>query len=266
MIGRRTSIGILIGCILSFFIGNYFSFFSFHTIERIASCMAYPVLVLQRSLVDPVKNHLKRRAKNKELQQELEVMHQQLAEQRAQIVALQAQLDYASDIAELIPFKKKYEQKDAKLAQVLLRQCANKGHFVLVDKGSRDGITNSMIAVYNNCLLGKVTHVWPWYSKIVLITDPSCKVGAYCVGTQVTGIHEGINSKETTKLQHVSHLSSIKEGDLILSSGEGLLFPRGFALGKIAGYTTNELQHDITVEPALDVSRIKYCYLLHKGS
>ena len=36
-----------------------------------------------------------------------------------------------------------------------------------------------MIAVFKDCFLGRVVEVYPWYSKVLLITDPGCKVAVY---------------------------------------------------------------------------------------
>jgi len=65
--------------------------------------------------------------------------------------------------------------------------------FILVDGGSRQGVKKDMVALHNNCLIGRVDDVYPWYCKICLITDPACKVAAYCAKTgAVASIKEQI--------------------------------------------------------------------------
>ena len=68
-----------------------------------------------------------------------------------------------------------------------------------------------MIAVFKDCLVGRVVEVYPYYSKVILITDPTCKVAAICTSTNVKGIHEGMLSLTTTKLSFVNHLEEVKK-------------------------------------------------------
>lgn len=58
----------------------------------------------------------------------------------------------------------------------------------------------------------------------------------------------------------------MQEGDLVLSSGEGLIFPRGFALGNVKHYQVNGLLHDVIVEPLINLETINYCYVIQKGA
>ena len=67
-------------------------------------------------------------------------------------------------------------------------------------------------------------------------------------------------------MTHVGRLKKVKIGDLLISSGKGLVFPQGFLLGKIISAQPNGMHFDIIVEPVVDVSSIEYCYLLQKES
>ena len=132
-----------------------------------------------------------------------------------------------------------------------------------------------MVALYNNNIVGKVIEVYPWYCKVCLITDADCKIAASSfislnanksirVQKGASGIHEGINNAMFTTLRYVSHLESVNVGDTILSNGEGLIFPKGFALGKITQAHKGELFYEITVQPILDLQSLQYCTLIAK--
>ena len=179
---------------------------------------------------------------------------------------LHALLHYDHDIKELADFKKRYEESHGHIAQILMKHFSDQSHFFLIDIGTRQGIKPDMVAVYKNCLIGKVAEVYPFYSKVVLITDKTCKVAAYCAQTHASGIHEGSNQSEQTMLNHVSHLSVMKEGDLILSSGEGLIFPQGFALGNVMSCKPNGLLYTVHVEPLVDMHALAYCLIIQKGA
>ncbi len=59
-------------------------------------------------------------------------------------------------------------------------------------------------------------------------------------------------------------LESVAVNDVIISSGEGLVFPKGFALGTVVAADKGELFYDIMVKPALDFKTLQYCMLVAK--
>ena len=147
-----------------------------------------------------------------------------------------------------------------------MKNISDKVNFFLVDVGSNRGAKQGMVAVYNNQLVGKVTEVYPLYSKVTLIIDRTCKVAAYCLVTKATGIHVGHNHDTRTKLDYVSRLTPTPQiGDLVISSGEGLVFPKGFALGCITEFTEEDLLYNISVRPLCDFHTLSDCYLLERG-
>lgn len=169
-----------------------------------------------------------------------------------------------NETKELRDFKARYTFEKMQIAQILARHFSDHSQYYYLDMGSNSGIETDMIVVYNNCLIGKVTEVYPWYCRVVLITDKSCKVAAYCDTTKARGIHEGVNQERNAMLKFVSHLAPIQIGDMILSSGEGLVFPRGFALGKVKSSSLDGLYQQVDVEPLVDFEKIEYCLVLAK--
>jgi rod shape-determining protein MreC len=136
---------------------------------------------------------------------------------------------------------------------------------VFIDRGASKGVQPNMVALYKNCLIGRVSEVYPSYSKVLLITDKTCKIAALCGTTKSSGIHEGLNKKDYCTLNYVSHLCTLEEGELVISSGEGLVFPQGFGLGKIKSFTRKGLFYDVVIEPLVDLKNIEYVYIIQKG-
>lgn len=183
-----------------------------------------------------------------------------------ELIMLKSASRFYEETAELIEFKNRYQQSPQALAQIILKNFSDGGHFFLIDKGSSAGVCVDMIAVYKNCLVGRVIEVYPYYSKLALITDKSCRVAAYCPTTGVCGIHEGVNNELVTSLEHVSHLQPIHNNDLVISSGDGMIFPRGFGLGTVQYHEIKEgLYHIVRLKPLLDFRALLYCYIVQKG-
>lgn len=261
----RTFILCALVSIMLFFLGNRFLYSAFHVIQSGASLIVYPVVKLQHILLTTMQKIVVSRQKKIDLKSkilELRTANEQLV---AENIDLKASQEYFEATRELIDFKRQYGVEHALLAQVIMKQFSAYGHFFLVDCGSHHGMSNDMVAVYKNCLIGRVTHVYPFYSKITLISDADCKVAAYCRLSKARGIHEGCNTSDAASLEFVSHLHQLKEHDLIISSGEGLVFPQGFGLGKISSFKLNGLHYKITVKPLLNFDEIAYCYLIKKS-
>ncbi len=189
-------------------------------------------------------------------------------------IALQSLQSYVHDTQELRDFNKRYALCDGHVAQILVRHFSSTDQFFLVDTGSAHGITKDMVALYGNCIVGKVVQVYPWYCKVSLVTDADCKICSLCLSSKAltkndfkkgaSGIHEGNSNLVSTAVRYVSHLKSVEVGDLVISSGEGLIFPKGFALGKVISADKGELFYTIAVKPALDFQTLRYCTLIAK--
>jgi len=250
--------------VLLFFVGRRLVVSVSDVAGQCASYLVYPFIVAQERVVSPLKSFFQHRKSIQELTEQLNNLRNQNESLMAELIALKGQAQYLSEIQELVAFKKRYEPEHAHLGQILFRQFTDQSHYFLVNRGSSHGIEPDMIALYNNCLIGRVAQVYPWYCKVIAITDNSCKIASYCELSGSCGIHEGSCELGGTALKRISHLSTVHEGELVISSGEGMVFPRGFALGKIKNFTKKGLWYRIAVEPLVNLEDLSYCLLIHK--
>ena len=151
-----------------------------------------------------------------------------------------------------------------RLTNIIFKQFSDE-HFFLIDLGKHKDIVVNMAVVYKNCLVGKVVEVYPFYSKVLLITDPMCKVASYCSKTGAAGIYQGTRKLDFGSLTHVDHLAKLKVDDQLFSSGEGLIFPRGFCIGEIDTFRDTGVHYEVTVKLLVDLTKLSYCYVLQKG-
>lgn len=255
-------VAILVGILL----GYKILFRSDGLLERYSSTLAYPVLVIQHHIISPIKAYFQKRQTVAELEQKLADLQAEYEHLLSHEIELQGMICYAQETQELVEFKKQYDFSRATLAQVLIKNFSDQSHFYLVDKGSSAGVAKDMVAIYKDCLIGRVTEVYPRYCKITLISDQSCKVAACCAQSKATGIYQGNNQEWHSNLTHVSHLAQLEPGELVLSSGDGLIFPRGFGIGKVKSFQNEGLFHQVSVEPLLDLHAINHCYLIQKSA
>jgi len=234
-------------------------------VEHIFSCVSYPLLRVQRVIVDRVIYYSQRQKDLTELRQLVCDLNNKCELLRAENIELQALSTYAHDIKELDEFRKQYTYSgESRIVQILLRSLSPREHYILVDAGRNRGITRDMVAVYKNCLVGKVEHVYSWYSKVRLITDESCKVAVFCAKSRANGIYQGCNECDRALLQYVPHFENLVVQETLITSGEGMLFPKGLSVGSIESYEKNGLYCAVRTKPHIDVRSLPYCVLLSR--
>ncbi len=248
-----------------FFLIHYYCFSFYPYIANYSSYCLYPVLFVQNKVVTPIKSFLEKRRTVQELNILVNSLQKKNELLLSENIYLKSEKLYINQAKELLDFKKRYSQNIMCCAQIIFRQNSKQGNFILVDRGSTHGIEKNMISVYKNSLIGFVSDVYPWYSKVLLITDSQCKVAACCVKTGAEGIHMGINSQKNSLMSKINILHDVKIGDLVISSGSGLIFPQGFALGKVVSVKKNDIDYSAKIEPLIDVHSIRHCLLMARS-
>lgn len=238
-------------------------------LDSCAAACVYPFVLVQDTVIKPVVRMTAHRASLTEVAKALEEYKQENSALLADNIACKAAQLNSKQMVEALRFSERYSTKEVIVGQVILRHFSQEAHFFLVDAGQLRGVCCDMIAVYQNCLVGRVTEVYPRYCKVTLITDQTSKVPVICTQTGTQGILEGLTNFETMNLAFVSHLQNMVKDDLVLSSGDGLIYPKGFAAGKVLDFSLNAnngLIYQVSVKPLAPLQEIKFCCLLSKGT
>lgn len=247
--------------VLCCFIVNRLFFFSPGVAEISSSYMLYPVIKVQKIFTDPLYEYFSKKSDILALQKDVHDLQDKNEDLQAQLVAITATLDFEQRSAQARDFETKYNFSQQKLVQVLMRSFDDAGHFYWIDAGLNHGIHNNMIALYKNNIIGRVVHVDPLYSKIALITDKHCKIAVNCSKTKTVGIYEGNNSFEP-HLEFVPHYEKLETGDLLVSTGQGLVYPQGFAVGLITSFYVQDVAYKVKIQPLIDLQQLDFVYLI----
>lgn len=232
-----------------------------HSSDQLFSCLAYPVILANYK----IKTFLEAqnwRLSEADLLRRNDDLQNTITEIQAQNIALMAQNKYCLEHQELIEFGKRYEFSNKLLAQIFFKNFSDQEHYALLDKGELQGVQVGMVAVYKNCLVGKVLCVYPRYCKIALLTDRNCKIAVYDEATGAVGICAGKNDSKVVVLSYVSHLQKINLEDLLISSGDGEIFPQGFGVGKISDFHPDGMYYAAQASLLIDLENLNSCYLI----
>jgi rod shape-determining protein MreC len=137
-----------------------------------------------------------------------------------------------------------------------------------IDKGSDDGITSYSPVMCPEGVVGITIEVSKTTSTVRTILSPDLSIAAVCSSTNTDfGIVEGTvltAEKGNTKLTHLNPEHGLKEGDLIITSGNSGLFPKDYAIGtvKSTGFEANGLSACAEIEPCADISRLGSVFVI----
>lgn len=134
---------------------------------------------------------------------------------------------------------------------------------VLVDRGSRDGVTRNAPVVAPGGVVGRVIEVTPLAARVLLIADSRSAVGVVVQGSRDSGVVEG-RGGPLLHLRYLSRAAQVRTGDLVVTSGLGGVFPRGLVVGRIVkvGREEGELLQEAEVEPAAALDRLEDVLIL----
>ncbi|MBD3231909.1 rod shape-determining protein MreC [Candidatus Dependentiae bacterium] len=250
---------------LFFLISHKIFMFKIGILEQIAATINYPFLYISSKISYPLQVILNKRNSYQELEQKCINLEKENSKFLQENIKLKASLNFAINTQELLDFQKRYEIINAPLCKIIASNFSEHEHYYLINKGKIHGIKKDMIAIYKFQVIGRVTEVYRWHSKILLITDKNSKIAGYTNTTNAQGIVVGQNNPKTYKMEYVNHLSNVQPEDFIISSGQGLIFPEGFCLGKITNFQkTKELYYSIIVEPLVDLQNLNHCLLTNQ--
>lgn len=182
----------------------------------------------------------------------------EIARLQAQVIELQNKVAQTDTLAALVDFSRSNPTNTYKAAAVIGRDPSPFLRYVIINRGSNDGIRRGMPVVTNQGLVGRVDAVIGGASRVQLITDPSSIVSVFLQNSEADAIMNGSVSGELT-LDMLSQDVQVQTGDVVLTSGLGGEYPPDLLIGQVSNVRKREsdLFQEATVQPVVDFSRLE---------
>jgi len=143
---------------------------------------------------------------------------------------------------------------------------------IILDKGSSHGVEKNMAVMTAKGLVGKIILVTPFTSEVELLytNNPNYRVSAMVLGDkEAYGLIEGFD-KERNELimKRIDSSLTVKEGQQVVSSGLGGIFPKGVPIGEITEVSTDDfgLTKMAYVKPSADFSILDHVVIAKRTS
>jgi len=182
----------------------------------------------------------------------------EVAELQAQVIQLQQEVGKTQILAALVDFEQANPENRYLAAAVIGRDPSPFLHYVIINRGSNQGILRGMPVVTNQGLIGRVDAVIADAARIQLITDPASSVNVRLQNAETEASLVGSVNGDVT-LQLIPQDIDVQTGDLVLTSGLGGGYPPDLIIGQVGSVRSRDfdLFKQATVQPVVDFNRLE---------
>lgn len=250
---QTTVIFLIVGGVLALAFGGYFSsasnVFSGSLID-LQFWFSSRFVAIQDFLTAP-RDIASLRARNAELEADV-------AELQAQVIQLQQEVGETEILAALVDFSRARPENTYLAAAVIGRDPSPFLHYVIINRGSNDGILRGMPVVTDQGLIGRVDAVIADAARVQLITDAASNVNVRLQNAETEASLVGSVTGDVT-LQLIPQDVAIEVGDLVLTSGLGGGYPPDLIVGQVVNIRSRDfdLFQQATVQPVVDFNRLQ---------
>jgi rod shape-determining protein MreC len=191
---------------------------------------------------------------------ELEAANSQL---QVQIVELQQQVAEAQLLSTLVDYERRHVENRYIAAAVIARDISPFMHYVIIDRGSDDGLRKGMPVITQQGLVGNIAAVTSGAARVQLINDPGSSINVVLQQSGVEGVVNGQITGEI-ELDMVSKNATIQPGELIVTSGLGGKYPANIVIGQVVTIRSEaySLFQSASVQPAVDFSQLEIVLII----
>ena len=148
---------------------------------------------------------------------------------------------------------------------------------VRLNRGARDGVKPNLAVITTEGVLGRTMAVSLGTCDVLLLSDPNSKVACKFSRTSAIGIVKGLgvdlsgdsrlemlSSVRPCHMDYISKDHETFEGDEIVTSGLGGVFPEGLVMGRVmrSGPDPSGLYQRAEVSPSANLTAFRYAFVV----
>ena len=133
----------------------------------------------------------------------------------------------------------------------------------LIDRGRSHGLRSGMPVISEDGLVGLVTATADGAAKIMLLIDRQAAVDGVVQRSRARGIVRGAR-QDGLAFQFTAREGDVREGDVIITSGLGGVYPKGLRIGEVTTVSPKDpaMLQTATVESAVDFGRLEQVFVM----
>lgn len=137
-------------------------------------------------------------------------------------------------------------------------------HHILLNRGRQHGVYVGQPVLDQHGVIGQIIRADPFSSTAILITDPNHALPIQINRTGVRTLALGTGKFQELELPHIPNNEDVMIGDLLVTSGLGGRFPRGYPVGMVTKveFDPGSPFARIVARPIAQLDRIREVMLL----
>ncbi|WP_300320198.1 rod shape-determining protein MreC [Idiomarina sp.] len=135
---------------------------------------------------------------------------------------------------------------------------------LVINKGTLSGVYEGQPVLDSSGIIGQVQDVGGNTARVLLISDQSHAISLRSERNDIRVLAQGTGDIGRLELMFIPHSTELREGDLLMSSGLGGVFPEGYPVARIASIVRDETLPFATVfaDPVSALDRVRNVLLL----
>ena len=219
-----------------------------HTVRSAVTTITSPVRMVGNVVTSPFRSLAGSVSDATASDATLSELEEENAELRAQVAELEEAEETAERLQALLDLQSTYDLEST-AARIIGTSGDAWSDTVTINKGSSSGFEVGMPVLGSGGVLGQIIEVSATTSTVRLITDDESSVSAMIQSSRAQGMLQG-QADGTLHLAYVSTDAEVEEGDTVITSGIGGVFPKGLPIGTVSSVekTDNAVYYTITVQ------------------
>ena len=235
-------------------------------IEPIESIISYPLTIISgimNRIAIQISGDIKDLSELQYLRQRIVNLEELVGQyQSEQIIAREIQQDFER-LAAMLNYTQTNVTARYLAAEIIANEASGLINGMILNKGSRDGITVGMPVVTELGLVGRIVAVRANFSQVLLITDTNSSVSARLQSTRAQGSVSG-SAANQLRMTFIPLNTSIQINDVILTSGLGGNFPGDLIIGRVESIRQFEFElfQEAVVSSLIDFDSLEFVLII----
>lgn len=201
-----------------------------------------------------------------DLAEENEELREKVARLREEKSRLIGVLQENERLRELLEFKRKQPTFDLAPAKVVGRDTTPYFRVLTLKIESDAELEPKMPVVVAEGVVGQIHRTYGAFADVIIVSDPRSRIDAVSQRNRAQGVVQGLGNQRNyrAKIAYLRRKDRVREGDVMVTSGMGEVFPPELVIGTVEEVTRRErgLFQKATLQPAVDFSRIEEVFVV----
>ena len=238
---------------------------NFSSIENVLNKLVMPFQNIYIAIKNKLLNDDNYVKTTENLKQQIEALTKQNKELQAQIEELQIVKSENTILREYAGLGEQYSDYDFVSAYIINKDISNLSSIFVINVGTNNGVYENMPVMSKDGLVGHTISATKNTAKVEPIIDSASRISAQTSNSRENVLVKGeIDSNNNLKVDCLQSNTQMIEGEEIVTSGLGGIYPKGIKIGTIKEVfeTKNVIEKYAILEPTVNFKKLEYVVVI----